>query len=121
MPPLNKRTPKRLHCKDPRLVENFVTLYHQFASPLQLFIQMQELEHNGPFMSRYELIQRYEELGLLRCEATAFAELHCRKLHTGQVAFSPELNAFRRRIKAWLLLLSRAQKKKGSSRLLISH
>jgi hypothetical protein len=96
MPPLNKQTPKRLHCKDPRLVDNFVTLYHQFACPLQLFKQVQGLEQNSPFMSRYE----------------------CRKLRTSQVAFSPELNASRRRIQARLLLLSRAQKKKVSSRLL---
>jgi hypothetical protein len=118
MPPLNKRIPKRLHCKYPRLVENFVRLYHQFASPLHLFNQVQELEQNGPFMSKYELIQRYEKLHLLQCEATAFAERHCCKLRTGQVAFSHELNASRLKIKAWLLLLSRAQKKKVSSRLL---
>jgi hypothetical protein len=100
MPPLCKRQPRRLHCKDPRLVENFINLYHQFARPLNLFHRIQELEKKAAFMSKSEIINEYEELDSLRCEATAFAEKNCRKLRTGQVAFSPELNESRLKIKA---------------------
>jgi len=100
MPPLHKRQPRRLHCRDPRLVQNYVRLFHQYAGPLGLFRLVQELELHAPLMPKTELIREYEALDELRCAATAFAERHCRKLRTGQVAFSPELNASRLRIKA---------------------
>ncbi len=39
MPPLNKRQPRRLHCRDPRLVQNYVLwLFHQYAGPINLFL-----------------------------------------------------------------------------------
>ncbi len=118
MPPLCRRTPKRLHCRDPRLIENFVRLYHQFAERLNLFNRIHNFEKNAPYMSKYEIAQTYEELDLLRCETTSFAERHCRKLRTGQVAFSPELNLSRLKISALSLLISKAKKRKGSSRLI---
>jgi hypothetical protein len=118
MAPLAKRKPRRLHCKDPRLIDNFIHLYHQFANPINLFDQVQAFERKAPFMSKHEIAQRYEELDALRCEATAFAEKRCRKLRIGQVAFSPELNFSRLKIKAWLLLISKYKKRKVNSRLL---
>jgi len=66
-------------------------------------------------MSRYAIVKEYEALDKLRCEATEFAERHCRKLRTGQVAFSPELNYSRLKIKAWLLLIAKTKKQKVSS------
>ncbi len=110
IPPLCKRQPRRLHCKDPRLVENFVHLYHQFARPLNLFQRAQDLEKKALLMSKSKAISEYEELNTLRCEATVFAEKHYRKLRTGQVAFSPELNESRLKIKAWLLLIARTKR-----------
>jgi len=118
MAPLHKRQPKRLHCKDPRLVENYVHLFHQYARPLNLFQRVTDLEKNLRSMSKFEAMQKYEELDSIRCDATAFAERHCRKLRTGQVAFSPELNLIRMKIRAWLLLINKAKKRKVSSRLL---
>jgi len=79
---------------------------------------VQAFERKAPFMSKHEIAQRYEELDALRCEATAFAEKRCRKLRIGQVAFSPELNFSRLKIKAWLLLISKYKKRKVNSRLL---
>ena len=118
MAPITKRKPKRLHCRDPRLVDNYIHLYHQFANPLKLFEQVQAFEKLASFLSKNEIAQRYEELDALRCEATTFAEKRCRKLRLGQVAFSPELNMSRLKIQAWLLLIARTKKRKVSSRLL---
>jgi len=118
MPPLGRRQPKRLHCKDPRLVDNNIYLYHQFARPLQLFARIKDLESKAHTMSKYAIVQEYEALDSLRCEATAFAERNCRKLRTGQVAFSPELRLSRLKIQAWLLLIAKIKKQRVSSRLL---
>jgi len=118
MAPITKRKPKRLHCSDPRLVDNYIHLYHQFANPLKLFEQVQAFEKLASFLSKNEIAQRYEELDAIRCEATTFAEKRCRKLRLGQVAFSPELNMSRLKIQAWLLLIARTKKRKVSSRLL---
>jgi hypothetical protein len=117
MPPISKRQPRRLHCKDPRLVQNYIKLFHQYAGPLKLAQQVRELEKKAPFMTKTELISEYESLDKIRCETVAFAERHCRKLRRGQVAFSPELNDSRLRIKAWILLI-KSKKYKVSSRLI---
>jgi hypothetical protein len=85
--PTMKRTRRRLHCKEPRLVSNYVHLYHQYAGPLQLFERVNHLDANAKSMPKIQVIQEYEELDRLRCLATTFAESKCRKLHTGQVAF----------------------------------
>jgi hypothetical protein len=69
-------------------------------------------------MTKSEVIQEYETLDALRCEVTASAERRCRKLRTGQVAFSPELNASRMQIKVWLLLIAKQKNRKISSRLI---
>jgi len=118
LPPTRKRTPNRLHCRDPRLVDNYIRLYHQFAAPLQLFERVKLLDENARFLSKTQVIEKYEELDALRCEAAAFAEGKCRKLHMGQIAFSPKLQAVRNQITAWVHLVNRVKGKKVSSRLI---
>jgi len=61
-------------------------------------------------LSKSQVMEEYEELDLLRCQATAFAESKCRKLRTGQVAFSPELAVVRQQIQAWQLLDKRKKR-----------
>jgi len=99
-------------------VQNYIKLYHQYAGPKEVFKRVQDFEKRAQHMSRSEIIKEYEVLDCLRCEITANAERRCRKLRTGQVAFSPELNACRLKIKAWTLLISRAKRNKINSRLL---
>jgi hypothetical protein len=115
---ITKKKPRCLNCRDPRLVENYVHLYHQYAASHQLFQRVREFESRAPSMSRHAIIQEYEALDAIRCETTAFAERKCQKLRMGQVAFSPELNEIRLRIRAWKLLLARAKKQRTSSRLI---
>jgi hypothetical protein len=69
-------------------------------------------------MTKSQVIEAYEELDAIRCQATAFAESKCRKPRTGQVAFSPELSEARSVIKAWSLLVSKAKGRKISSRMI---
>jgi hypothetical protein len=118
MTPLQKRAPRRLHCRDLRLINNYIKLYHQYAGPLDLFRLVKDLERRAPNMPKSEIIQEYKSIDNLRCDAAALAERHCRKLRTGQVSFSPELNLCRKRIQAWLLLISRTKNRKVSSRLI---
>jgi hypothetical protein len=61
MPPLGIRTPRRLHCRDPRLIENYVHLFHQFARPLDLFKRVKNLDKQYRNMSKTEAILEYED------------------------------------------------------------
>ncbi len=99
-------------------MENFIKLYHQFADPLQLFERVNQLDLDSKTLPRSQVIAEYEELDLLQCQATAFAEAKCRKLRTGQVAFSPEINEARSLIRAWSLLVNKSKGRKVSSRML---
>jgi hypothetical protein len=113
-----KKTPQRLHCRDPRLIDNFVKLYHQYVAPFNLFERVNQLDERAITMPKHQVLKEYEELDLIRCQASAFAESKCRKLRTGQVAYSPELAAVRNQIEAWQLLLKKKKGQRISSRLL---
>lgn len=69
------------------------------------------------YPSAPSLSYEYEKLDTMRCEITRAAEKKCRKLCTGQVAFSPEIQQAHQIIKAWTLLKKRSQEGKISSRL----
>jgi hypothetical protein len=118
IPPARRKIARRLHCKDPRLIDNYIKLYHQFATPLQLFQRVSDLDAKTKQMTKSHVIEAYEEFDAIRYQATAFAESKCRKLRTGQVAFSPELSEARSVIKVWSLLVSKAKGRKISSRML---
>jgi hypothetical protein len=62
--------------------------------------------------------QKYEELDALCCQGIALAESKCRKLETGQVAFSPQIQQAHQTIYAWSLIIKRAKGLQISSRLL---
>jgi hypothetical protein len=43
-----QKQPRRLHCKDPRLVQNYIKLYHKYAEPLDLFCRVQDFKKTRP-------------------------------------------------------------------------
>jgi hypothetical protein len=45
--PAMRKAARRLHCKDPRFIDNNIKLYHQFATPLQLFQRVKGLDSNA--------------------------------------------------------------------------
>jgi len=118
MSELKRLAPKRLHCRDPRLVENYHRLFQQFADKHALFDRVKSFNNKRSSMSITDIQSEYEVLDAIRCKAAEFAQSKCRKLRMGQVAFSPELNQCRRIIQAWSLLLKKASGGKVSSRLL---
>lgn len=118
MPPLFRPKARRLHFQDPRLVDNFIYLYHKHATKYNLFNRVMEFDQNYKYLSLEEVQQEYEVIDQVRCKVTATAELKCRKLRKGNVAFSPTLNAARLLIKAWSLLLQTAKGGIVSSRLI---
>jgi hypothetical protein len=73
MPPIHRKQAHRLHCRDLRLVQNYVHLFHQYAGPLDLFNSIKEFELRAPFMAKSDLIQEYEVLDALRCDAAKFS------------------------------------------------
>jgi len=118
MPPIVRPQMRRLHCRDPRLVENFNSKLHKLYLKHNMLPRIIELEKAVTYPITRELADRYEELDNLRCRCVAEAERKCRKLRAGQVAFSPHLQQARRNIAAWRLLLRRQKGLKVSSRLL---
>jgi predicted GNAT family N-acyltransferase len=117
MAPLNKKKARKLHCKEPRIIDNFNSLFCKYAETHNLFKRVIQLDQKK-FVSRRSTITDYEELDALGCKAVAFAEAKCRKLRKGNVAFSPELNMAKINIKAWTLVVNKVRGKRVSSRLL---
>jgi hypothetical protein len=118
IPPFVRPPMRRLHCKDPRIVENYVkknkTLALQHELPKWIFHIFGAAK--APLSPA--LIQEYEAIDNLRCCITAEAERHCRILRMGQVEFSPELQLANRKIMCYKLFLKTSQDSRVSSRLL---
>ena len=104
-----KPNARRLQCKDPRTVDNFIRRYEQFIIENKLLEQAELLESQSTCPLSSTLQKKYEEFDNLRCKGVALAERKCRKLRMGQVPFSPTVQLLRRAIDASTLLVKKAK------------
>jgi hypothetical protein len=118
MPLFLKPSARRLHCRDPRIIQNYVSTLRKFIQSSNLLHKVQQLKRASSYPLSELHKYLYEEYDSLRCKGVALAEKRCCKLRKGQVAFSPQLQTVCRRIKAWSLLLKKAKGLKISSRLI---
>jgi len=118
MPPLFRPQAHRLHCRDPRLIDNFIHLYHRMTNKCNLFQQVREFESTYRTLPLSQVQEEYERLDSIQCKVTEAVEAKCRKLRKGNVAFSPILNATRLQVQAWNLVLCKFKGQKVSSRLI---
>jgi hypothetical protein len=118
MPSIIWASMRRLQCKDPRTVKNFIKVFRESIEKEDLLNRPKLLEQRATFPMSKEDKQAYEDLDRLHCLSVAWAERKCRKLKAGMVGFSPTIQLLMRRIHAWALFRKRAQGKKVSSCLL---
>jgi hypothetical protein len=109
---------RRLKCKYPRSVKNFIRLYKVFLEKHNLMEGVKALEETASYPLSTRDQQTLEEWDKLRCEGVEKSEHRCRKLKAGQVAFSPSVKLSMDQIQAWSLLMKRAQGGKVSAWLL---
>jgi hypothetical protein len=84
-----------LHCKDPRIVNNYLRHYEKFVVKHQLLEHVRDLEARSTFSLSANLQLEYEELADLCCQGVHLAEHKCYKLRMGQLSHSPELQQVR--------------------------
>ncbi|MFN9982402.1 MAG: hypothetical protein ACK53Y_20915, partial [bacterium] len=118
MPPIVRPQMRRLHCRDPRIVDNFNRRLHKLYLNYKMLDRVTELERLATYPLSPYLANQYEDLDRLQCRCVAEAERKCRKLRVGQVAFSPQLQQAIKYILVWLLLIRSQKGLKVSSRLL---
>jgi hypothetical protein len=109
---------KRLHCRDPRLVKNYVERLERFVLQNNLLQQSNDLAAAICYPPQAHIKDDYKLLDSLHCKGIALAEKKCRKLCMGNVDYSPEIQAARLLITVWHLIQKRANGQKESSRLL---
>jgi hypothetical protein len=80
MAPIVRPQARRLQCKDPRLVSNYICKYEAFINKHQLLQQAQTLEEKRSSISVENLRLEYEELDRLRYQGMEEAQRKCRKL-----------------------------------------
>jgi hypothetical protein len=91
MPEIVRPKMRRLQCKDPRSVDNYIRKYKEIILKQDLLQRAKELEKLATYPLDTQTQVMYEELDDVRCKAVATAERTCRKLRAGQVAFSPTI------------------------------
>ncbi len=118
IPAIIRPAAQRLHCKDPRIVANYIKVYRQSINKNNLLVKVKNLKGSVLHPMLEEQKQTYEDMDSLQCRGIQHAEKKCRKFRKGQVAYSPQLQIVSQRIKAWSLLQKKIKGQRTSSRLL---
>ena len=116
-PATDRPKTRRLHCRDPRLVENYLRLYISMEKNTIYWIELTNWNPKLHILYQLNLQYELETIDAIWCEISAYAEKHCRKLRKGQVGFSPAVQKAIRGISLLLLLKNRKQGLRVSSRL----
>ena len=74
MAPLVKPQARRLQCKDPRLVDNYIRKYEEIIIKNNLISRALAIEERSKYNFEEELQKEYEEMDLIRYNAIAEAE-----------------------------------------------
>jgi len=108
MPTIIKPKARRLHCRDPRLIDNYLRRYKKFLIKNNIPRKLKRLKEKASYPLSFDDRLMYEEIDAERCMGVELAEKKCRKLRMGNVSFSPEIQQASRTIRAWDLLEKRA-------------
>jgi len=98
---------RRLNCSLPHVQQAYVKYFEKFAQSHWLEEKLTQLFQfsTQPEISRPALQDLLEKFDQLKAEGMRYAEKRCRRLHVGEVQFSPELNIWRQRRDLWLMVI----------------
>jgi hypothetical protein len=116
MPPIYHPKARRLHNRNPRIIQNFVRRYKALATQHNPFQWVKDLVSRATYPLSFFLHKEYEELDQLCTKVVSVAEKQCRKLKKGQVAFSLAIQSACITILAWSLICNKLKGQKVSSR-----
>jgi len=74
MPLLERPKTKRLHCRDPRIVQNYVNRFVKLASKARLLERVIHLDSQAQYPAPTKLAHDYETLDAIRCDITTAAK-----------------------------------------------
>ena len=88
-PPLTHPSARRLKIKDPRCIQRYNELLDQACELAHLYYKMDTLHQAATDPMTEQQQKEYEELDSQICKLMEDAELKCRRLCVGNVAWSP--------------------------------
>jgi hypothetical protein len=103
---------KRLHCRDPRIVDR----YHKILMPMlenqNIFNRAEFLFNNRNSLSKRFLEKECNKLDKERVKIILAAEQRCRKFRKGAVQWTPEYAELTATLKAWSLIAARRRRRR---------
>ena len=88
-PPIHHPDARRLKMEDPRVVAKYIELLTKYFEEHNLFGRMNKLHTAATYPLPQHLRIEYEEIDKIAGELMDKAEKKCRKLHTGEIPWSP--------------------------------
>lgn len=119
LPPIPSFDARKLKMIDPRVVEKYNQLLEERLHKHGVFHRAHRLLLQFQVPLTKEQQEEFEKLDRIRVAAMKYAEKNCRKLRTGAVKWSPELQQARDKIKYVALSISKKLKRKVGARVLI--
>ena len=113
-------TARRLKLKDPRVVKKYLSHLHSSMLDNDLFHKMNDLHHKSKSNFSQHQMEEYESIDQLVCNLMDKAELNCRKIHAGAIAWSPAYKEACLLLEYWLKRRSYEQHKHTNARELIT-
>ena len=106
---------RRLKLQDPRIVKRYNKRLKEHMEEHKIVEKLSDLNQqiSGPLTKEQQ--ETYEKLDRLIIEGKTMAEKKCRKLHKGEVPFSPQVNQFGAMIQFWRLVRRQSLRQKHSS------
>jgi hypothetical protein len=100
LPPTPKLKARKLNCRDPRIMENFIKRMNTLILQHNLLERFQSLHQRISYLISMEHQSEYNTLNSIRHSCVKKAEDKCRKLKMGQVDVSPSIQMARIKIYA---------------------
>ena len=109
MKEIPRHTARRLKLDDPRVVDRYNTLLHNYFKEHNLFSRVKSLDQEFQEQQHWtpNMVKKYDEVDKIREQGMNYAEKKCRKLRMGAVAWSPAIQKKRNTILFWTLLKRR--------------
>jgi hypothetical protein len=118
MPTIVTAQARHLKLTDPRIVKWYTGVWSHFILEHNLLERAYQVQHTCTYPLAPKLQREWDAIDALRKEGVMLADKKCRKLHTGAVPWSPDIQRAREHVEIWGLVLKKKLGRHISSSLL---
>jgi hypothetical protein len=107
---------RRLHCKDPRIVERYSKALKPMLENQNILARTEFLYNNRRSLSQEWVEREWNKIDKERVKIMLAAEKKCRRLRKGAIQWTPEYAVLTATLKAWTLIAAKRRRRRIDTR-----